>query len=51
MFPTRYIFIVIGSAFLLVSAVRMARQHWRIDARSRAHLLVGVIFVTVGLLI
>jgi hypothetical protein len=51
MFPTRYIFLVVGGAFLLVSLVRMARARWRIDARGKAHLLVGVIFVTVGLLI
>lgn len=51
MLPTHYIFLGVGSAFLLFSVARMARAHWRIDARGKAHLLVGVIFVTVGLLI
>ncbi|HEY5809805.1 MAG TPA: hypothetical protein VIT67_17665 [Povalibacter sp.] len=49
--PTRYIFLGLGGAFLLVSIVRLARAGWRIDARSKAHLLVGIIFVTVGLVI
>lgn len=49
--PTHYIFLGVGSAFLLASLVRAARAQWRIDARSKAHLLVGAIFVTVGLLI
>ena len=51
MLPTRYIFLGLGSVFLLLGFVRLVRARWRVDARSKAHLLVGVIFVTVGLLI
>jgi hypothetical protein len=46
--PTRYIFAVLGGAFLLAAAIRLARNGWRIQPASRTWLIIGVIFSAVS---
>lgn len=49
--PTRYIFAVLGCAFLIAATLRLVRERWQIRPASKTWLIVGAIFVLVSLLI
>ena len=46
--PTRYIFAVLGAAFLIAAAVRLAKDGWRVVPASKTWLIIGVIFSAVS---
>jgi lipopolysaccharide export LptBFGC system permease protein LptF len=46
--PARYILGCLAGVFLVLGGLRVAREHGRIDPAARTWLLIGAIFLVVG---
>jgi hypothetical protein len=46
---TKYILLGLGSCFLVAGLVRLATHQWRISPAARTWLLIGAVFLAVGM--